>query len=227
MNVLVTVVAYNEALNCGAVIDEVRALGFRCIVIDDGSRDDTAKVAAAHGAEVVRHFQNLGQGRAILTAFRIASLVKCDAVAIMDGDGQHDPADLTHFIKLMQETGADVISGSRALGTNHGKATFIRRTFLPLLTRLLNRLSGYQFTDCMCGFRLYRRDVLERIRPILDEILEPQYMTPEMLIRFGRNGVRIVEAPVHLRDRQFGVSSKGLGRYAFGVARAIIRTHIS
>ncbi len=227
MKVVVVLVAYCEARNCGPVIEAVRAQGLDCILVDDGSSDETAALAREHGAEVVRHCLNLGQGRAVVTGFKAALTRDCDAVIIMDADGQHDPADLPRFIEMLRVTNADIISGSRALGGVNPDASPVRRVMLPVLTRFLNRLAGLQLTDCMCGYRAYRRDTIAAIIPVLDGMLEPQYMTPEMLIRFGRAGLRVVEVPVHLRARAFGTSTKGLARYAFGVTRAIVRTYLA
>ena len=227
MSVLVTLPAYNEAANLPPLVRRIHELGYKCIVVDDGSSDDTLAVAEGLGAAVVRHPINLGQGFAVLTGFKAALLdPECDIVVEMDGDGQHDPDDLPHLLKRLEEAGTDIVVGSRILGSDYPNAPFFRRTFLPYYTAMINRLTGYRLTDAMCGLRVFRARSLAEIAPMLDEMLEPQYLAAEMFIRFARAGLTVAEAPIHMRDRTFGQSYKGLVRYGYGVVRAALRTVI-
>ena len=92
MTVVVTLAAFNEEKSVGDIIRRLNELGYRCVVVDDGSTDRTVQVAAEAGAEVVSHPVNLGQGDALLTGFKICLLdPKCDIIIEMDADGQHDP----------------------------------------------------------------------------------------------------------------------------------------
>jgi glycosyltransferase involved in cell wall biosynthesis len=225
MSVLVTLAARDEERNVGAVVRRLRELGFRCVVVDDGSTDRTVEVAAAAGAEVVSHAVNLGQGDALLTGFKVCLLdPDCDVIVEMDADGQHDPADVPRFVDKLRNGTADIVVGSRILGSHQPNAPSLRRIFLPYYTGLINRLTGYQMTDALCGFRAFRRDSIARAAPLLNFVIEPQYMAAEMFIRFSRAGLRIEEIPVHLAERRWGVSRKGVLRYGFGILRAIART---
>ncbi|MDY6954525.1 MAG: glycosyltransferase family 2 protein, partial [Thermodesulfobacteriota bacterium] len=142
----------------------------------------------------------------------------------MDADGQHDPCEIPIFLKKMEETTADIVVGSRILGSNYVGAPFFRKTFLPHFTGIVNRLSGYQMTDAMCGFRAFRTLSLSSVQHLLDEMLEPQYIAAEMFIRFAKAGLTVDEVPIHLLDRKSGQSYKGLVRYGLGVLKAISKT---
>lgn len=230
-HIIVTISAFNEARNLVSVLEAISRLkieGYkiRTVVVDDGSKDDTADLARRHGCITVRHDVNLGQGYAVLTGFKMA-LMLCgpdDIVIEMDGDGQHLPEEIPLFVEKLENGDADIVVGSRILGDTHQNSPFFRRKFLPLYTDLINRLTGYRLTDSMCGFRAFSAASLMKVDPILNDMLEPQYLAAEMFLRFSRAGLRTSEVPVRLKDREWGVSSKGLVRYGLGVLKAIIKT---
>jgi glycosyltransferase involved in cell wall biosynthesis len=225
MSILVTLAARDEEKNIGDIVRRLRDQGYRCIVVDDGSTDRTVEVATAAGAEVVSHAINLGQGDALLTGFKTCLLDRdCEIIIEMDGDGQHDPADVPRFVEKMRESKADIVVGSRILGSHQPNVSSLRKTFLPYYTGLINRLTGYKMTDALCGFRAFRRESIARVSPLLNFVIEPQYMAAEMFIRFSRAGLLVDEIPIHLADRGWGVSRKGVLRYGFGILRAIART---
>jgi glycosyltransferase involved in cell wall biosynthesis len=227
VKVIATLSAYNEAKNIRPVIARIRDQGYGCIVVDDGSRDATAQIADDAGAIVVRHPINLGQGYAVLTGLKAAIRhPECEIILEMDADGQHRPEEIRLFVERMQETKADIVVGSRPLGEHGGDAPFIRRTMLPYVTWGINKLSGYAISDAMCGFRAFRASSLMRVLPLLDHMLEPQYLSAEMFIRFGRCGLVIDEVPVHVDSRSSGVSTKGMLRYGMGILKAAVRTVI-
>lgn len=223
MKVGVTIGVLDEEANIGQVLDRVPE-GYDVLILDDGSTDSTVSIAEKYGAKIISHLTNLGQGFAVITSFKVAILNDYDVIIEMDGDGQHDPLEIPKFIKKMEETGADIVVGSRAIGTNYDKAPFFRKTFLPYFTWIINKLSGYNMTDSMCGFRAFRASSLQRVAHIFDDMLEPQYLAAEMFLRFSKEGLTVEEVPINLHDRGFGFSYKGLFRYGWGVTRAIIRT---
>lgn len=223
--VVVTLAAYNEAENIPPVIAKIRALGFDCIVVDDGSKDATALVAEEAGAIVCRHKMNMGQGYAFVTGLKLALKLGYDIIVSMDADGQHRPEEIPRFLERFETTHADVVIGSRVLGQQSG-APFLRRVMLPYVTAAVNRLSGYKVSDAMCGFRSFRARPLLRALPMFDAMLEPQYIAVELFIRFGRAGLSIGEVPVSIDPRGAGVSSKGLMRYGMGILKAAVRTMI-
>jgi len=223
MKVVVTIGVLNEEENICKVLERIPQ-GYDVLVVDDGSSDSTVTVAKQYGAKIISHLTNLGQGFAVITSFKAALLNDYDIIVEMDGDGQHDPLEIPKFIKKIEKTGADIVVGSRVIGTNYDKAPFFRKTFLPYFTWIINKLTGYNMTDSMCGFRVFRASSLQRVAHILDDMLEPQYIAAEMFLRFSKEGLMIEEVPINLSDRGFGLSYKGLFRYGWGVTRAIIRT---
>lgn len=223
MDVVITFSAFNEEKNLRTVLQAATKYG-DIIVVDDGSSDRTFQIARECGANVVKHPINIGQGLAVMTGFKVALAKDYDVIIEMDADGQHDPSEIPKFLNKMEESGADIVIGSRILGTSYQGAPWARRYFLPKLTHLINRLTGYNMTDSMCGFRAFRRESLRKALPDIDNMLEPQYLAAEMWIRFSRLGLSVEEVPINLKDRATGFSTKGLFRYGWGVSSAILRT---
>ena len=219
----VTIGVLNEEENICKVLDRIPQ-GYDVLLVDDGSTDDTVDIAEKYGVKIISHLTNLGQGFAVITSFKAALLNNYDIIVEMDGDGQHDPLEIPKFIKKMEKTGVDIVLGSRVIGTNYDEAPFFRKTFLPYFTWIINKLTGYNMTDSMCGFRAFRASSLRKVAHIFDDMLEPQYIAAEMFLRFSKEELTVEEVPINLRDRGFGLSYKGLFRYGWGVTRAIIRT---
>src|SRR5205807_2763220 len=110
--------ALNEEAPIGGVVEEIRTFdsGFEIVVVDDGSGDRTAEVARAHGAKVLRLPFNLGIGGAVQTGFRYAWENGFDLAVRVDGDGQHDPGELSAIIEPVLAGEADIAVGSRFAG---------------------------------------------------------------------------------------------------------------
>jgi glycosyltransferase involved in cell wall biosynthesis len=223
LRVLIGIPAYNEADNLPQLLDKLRGR-YDVVVVDDGSDDETPEVARAHGAMVLRHIINLGQGAADITKYKFAIDQGYDVLIDMDADGQHDPSEIKVFLDRYDQGDCDIVQGSRILGTDYKEAPFFRRTFLPHYSWLLNKLTGYDLTDYMCGMKAYRVTALKKLRAVLENMIEPQYLAAEAFIRFSKENFRVVEVPINLKKRASGVSRKGLFRYGFGVLRAILRT---
>ena len=218
---IATLAVLNEARTIGTVLSLMPDF-VDTIVVDDGSTDNTAAIARAHGATVVQHPINLGQSLAFVTGLRVALMSESDIIIEMDGDGQHDPRDIPSFVWKLQQTDCDIVVGSRRLGSSYTEEPFLRRTFLPPLTDLLNQITGYQLTDAMCGYRAFRTASLQNHVELLKDI-ERQYAAAELFIRFAKCGLKVTEIPIDLKRRQHGTSYKGLFRYGWGVARSIVR----
>src|SRR6266498_1404530 len=129
--------ALNEEETVGRVIDEIRAFdpGFDIVVVDDGSTDRTAGVAADRGAHVVRLPFNLGIGGAMQTGYRFAFERGYDIAVQIDGDGQHDPDQLPAILGPVLDGEADLCVGSRFAGANGYRSSFARRFGLRLFAR--------------------------------------------------------------------------------------------
>lgn len=222
--ILVKMSAFNEEKNIGTVLDRIPE-DMDVLVVDDGSDDLTAEVARSRGAMVIRHQINMGQGVGDLTGFNAAFDLGYEYVIEMDADGQHRPEDIPVFVnELENNPGCDFITGSRVIGTQQGAACNVRKTFLPVYTKIINWASGYQLTDAMCGFKAYKTASIRKYRKLLDELVETEYIAAEMLIKFGSAGLRVKEVPVTIKERESGKSRKGTFRYGFAVAWIILRT---
>lgn len=221
----VMLLAYNEERNIGGILSGL-GNNYDVYVIDDGSTDHTAEIAAEYGCRVVTHCTNVGHGVAVGTALRLAVLDGHDYLVKMDADGQHLASDVPRFVNALDETGVDCVIGSRVLGEDYDGAPLFRRKFLPAYTWAINMATGYRLTDSMCGFRAFRVDFLSRNQHLLDELVEPQYYSAEMLIKFAKAGMTVTEIPIKLEKRTFGRSYKGFVKYGVGVAWAIIHSWV-
>lgn len=166
--VLVAIPAYNEA---GAIADVVRdASGYadQVLVVDDGSDDGTAARAASAGASTVEHPTNRGYGAAIKTIFQEAYRLDADHLVIVDGDGQHDPADIPELVRTQRSTGAEIVIGSRFVDGAETEMPFYRHVGLAVINQLINLSFGVvrassRVADTQSGFRAYDRRAIRSL----------------------------------------------------------------
>lgn len=227
-DVAVLITAYNEARTIGPLIDDIDE-SYTVYVVDDGSSDGTGEIAKSMGARVIRLPVNVGQGAAAVVGYKVVVMEGHDCLVKLDGDGQHDPREIPRFVDRLAESGADMVVGSRVLGSNYRSAPLSRRVLLGPLTWILNRLTGYRVTDSMCGFRAFNGPSLARLVAVFDQIVETEYMASEMWIRFSKQGVAVAEVPISLSERKHSISHKGhaLARYGLGIIRTVVRTWLS
>ncbi len=145
--------AYNEDISIGSVVLRTRAYANRVVVIDDGSSDHTAEVAALAGAEVLQHEKNQGKGAALKTGFQ--SLNGDSVIVTIDTDGQHDPADIPRLVEPILRGEADMVNGSRYLNGNKKDTPLYRRLGQVVLDKATNLDSGLAVTDSQSGFRAF------------------------------------------------------------------------
>ena len=226
--ILVIVPAYNEEENIADVIEDLAELNLNIdiLVVNDGSRDATSSTARTNGqARVIDLPNNLGIGGAVQTGFKFAARNDYAAAVQFDGDGQHIAAELPALVHALRDGEFDMIIGSRFLKgeQNSYRSTFLRRIGIHLFKAVNSLLIGQRITDNTSGFRAYNRAAVEflaRYYPI-------DYPEPEAVILLGRNGFRIAEISVRMRERQSGGSSiagiKG-GYYMVKVLLAILMT---
>ncbi len=160
--VVAVIPAYNEARFIGSVVLATRRMLETVIVVDDGSSDATGELAQAAGAIVVRLPENQGKGAALNAGFRKALAYGPDAVVILDGDAQHNPEDIPGVVLPVLAGEADVVIGSRFLGTK-SKIPWWRQIGQHALTQMTNVASGVKLTDSQSGFRAFSRVALEQL----------------------------------------------------------------
>ena len=210
-DVIIVVPAYNESATIEKVVSDIHRAGFTCIVVDDGSDDETSLIAKKAGANVITLSFNAGVGGALRCGFRYAVENGFSAVIQCDADGQHHSNHFGDLITAAKRSGADLILGSRFLSSeNTLDPPAVRRFAMWWLARVASRATGHKITDSTSGFRLIRR-------PLLDELAAnlPEYYlgdTFEALVVIGRFGYRVEEIGVAMAPRQSGVSTASTGR---------------
>jgi glycosyltransferase involved in cell wall biosynthesis len=199
--------ALNEAENIGRVIDELRAFdpGLDIVVVDDGSLDGTAQAAAVNGARVVRLPFNLGIGGAVQTGFRFAFENAYDIAVRVDGDGQHDPAQLDRVLAPLLSGEADIVVGSRfaATGADGYRSSRTRRVGIRLLAWVVSRIVGQRLTDTTSGFQALNREGIA----LFARDYPHDYPEVEATVMVFRHRLRLTEVPVEMRERGGGRSS--------------------
>lgn len=212
MRVLIVIPALNEEEALGSLLDELqRACAdqrqrFEAVVIDDGSTDGTAAVAADRGVRVVRLCRNLGIGGAVQTGLRIAYREGFDCAVQVDGDHQHPPDEIPRLVARLEDgakPSPDIVVGSRRLQHGGYQSTPARRAgqvWLRLWLRLVCRL---KVTDPTSGFRAYG----PRALALFQGSYPYDFPEPEALAVARARGLIIVEEPVSMRERQGGRSS--------------------
>lgn len=221
--IAVVIPAFNEADNVGYVLDqipsEVCGLPTATLVVDDGSRDGTEEVAAAHGAVVARHVVNRGGGAALRTGYRLMVDSEAVMVVTLDADGQHLPAEMSTLVQPVLDGEVDVAHGSRVLGhaeENH----FAREMGIVFFNRLVSFITRTHVTDCSNGYRAVRTSVLPQL-----VLKQEQFHTSEFMIEAIKRGVPAKEVPVTVEQRLHGSSKKpAVFRYGVGFTNAIMRT---
>ena len=205
-HVVAIVPAYNEADTIEAVVTETRPYVDRVVVVDDASTDDTAERARGVADGVVSLPKNMGVGGAVHTGYRAALRDGADVVIQIDGDGQHDPADIPRMLAAMDETGADMVVGSRWLNDSYKEYSLVRRSGIQFFTWEVNLLGGLDITDVTSGFRAYSADLLDDLsRP------ENSHWALEQTLETTRKGYDITEIstpmPPETDGSQFDVAT--------------------
>jgi len=154
-HIVALIPAHDEGPRIGAVVAAAVA-HLRVLVVDDGSADDTAAIAEAAGATVISQHPNQGKGAALRAGFVRALAHGFDAVVTLDGDGQHDPAELPRFVDAAASGGAELIIGRR----DFARMPLVRRLANGLGTLLLSAAVGRWIPDNQSGYRLVGRPLM-------------------------------------------------------------------
>jgi len=206
---LVFIPAWNEEENLPAVLDELRASipDAHVLVVDDGSTDGTAAVAKADGAEVLSFGENRGLQEGIAAGYAYADANGYELVGRVDADGQHPVEELSRLLDLVRAGKADVAVGSR-FATGDGYEAYryepspARRLGTSLLRRVMGVALGRPFHDATSGMYAANR----RAMPTLGKPYTSGAPEVESLLRLRDAGLRVVEVPVHMRERAGGES---------------------
>jgi|YelNatPaOPRAMG01_1025707.scaffolds.fasta_scaffold88849_2 glycosyltransferase involved in cell wall biosynthesis len=200
MKIIAVIPAYNEEKTIGFVIKETKKYVDNVIVIDDGSTDNTAKIAKKNGAVIYSHPTRMGLGKTILDGYREALKLDAEIVLQIDADGQYLPKEIPKLLKPIIDNQADMVLGSRFLGTIENMP-LIKKIGNKFFSKITSFLSGIKITDAQTGFRATRAEVIENIIPT-----GKYTYTQEMIIRASKEGYRIFEVPIYFAKRSYGKS---------------------
>lgn len=200
----VVIAAFDEAPVIRSVVGDVAARGYPVVVVDDGSRDDTAASARMPGVVVLRHAINLGQGAALQTGIEYAVRHGARYLVTFDADGQHSTEDIPELVAALATH--DIALGSRFLGKRVVGASRRRMVLLRMATATSNRLSGMKLTDAHCGLRAFRASAAPALCITQDRMAHAS----ELLRKIGKSGLRVVEVPVTVKYTEHSVR-KGQG----------------
>jgi glycosyltransferase involved in cell wall biosynthesis len=206
MRVVAVVPAWNEAGAIGQVVAGIRAFDqtIDVVVVDDASTDETSAVADEHGATVLRLPFNVGIGGGVQTGFQYALAGGYDAAVRLDGDGQHDPAEIGKLLEPIERGEANLVIGSRfADGSGSYRPPFARRLGIRVFARLVSTLGGQRVTDTTSGFVALDRVGIE----LFAEEYPHDYPEVEATLVALRSGLRLAQVQVEMRERETGASS--------------------
>lgn len=196
---LALIPAFNESSSLEDVIKRIAAArpGLPVAVIDDGSTDDTAAAAHRAGAHLLRLPFNMGYGAALQTGYKFALRDGYDCVVQLDGDGQHEPADIPALLGVIERGEADLALGSRFLTGTGYRPPLLRRVGMGLFRFLASDLTGVKLSDVTSGFQALNRDLLTFFA---GDRYPVDYPDADVLVMLQRAGFRIKEVPVTMYE---------------------------
>ena len=198
--------ARNEEGAIGGVVREIRAFdpGLDVVVVDDGSTDGTAELAASAGAIVLRLPFNLGIGGAVQTGFKYALDHGYDVAVRLDGDGQHDPAELPKLTGPLLRGEADIVVGSRFADPDPAyRPPLARRIGIGFFAAVVSLLVRQKVTDTTSGFQALNARGIR----LFAADYPHDYPEVEATVMVVRHRLRLLEVPVRMREREHGRSS--------------------
>lgn len=197
--VIAVIPAFNEERDVARVVQKTLNEVDNVIVVDDGSRDATFKLASLDGTvPVIKHSYNIGVGRALRTGFNWTHSLKPEIVIMLDADGQHDPVDISNLVEPVLKGDAVLTIGER----DFGKMSSVRRASNLLTSKILHDWFNVGLYDTQCGFRAIRTDALG-----LMSLRQDGYpWASEMLIQARQLGLKMKSAPIEtIRPSKSGI----------------------
>lgn len=204
--ILIAIIAYNEEKNIRKTIEDLNKnnFGYDIVLIDNGSSDNTVKIAKDIGIPIIAHCINSGSSSGTLMSyFNYAFLNDYDILCQFDGDGQHLASELPKIIEPIENNEADYVIGSRFLEKEGFQSYAFRRMGIKLFSIIDSLIIGQKVTDITSGARAYSRKVIEFFgKKYRHEV----YDTSQLLLLSHFSGARIIEVPVVMKEREHGKS---------------------
>ncbi|MDD3374749.1 MAG: glycosyltransferase family 2 protein [Candidatus Omnitrophica bacterium] len=190
MRICVVIPVHDEAATIGNLVQEIRCKSLDVVVIDDGSADDSGKIAEEKGAVIIHHCEKLGKGVSLRDGFAYAVDNGYDGVVAMDGDGQHAVCEIDSFIQIAKQHSESIVSGSRM--KNCDNMPLIRRLTNQAMSSLISAICRQKVPDSQCGFRYISTKILKVIKLSSSDF----EIETEVLIKASRKGFKIYSIPV-------------------------------
>lgn len=219
--VVAVVPAWNESGAIGKVVDEIKELDLAIdvVVVDDASTDETAAVAEARGATVLRLPFNVGIGGAVQTGFRYAREQGYERAVRLDGDGQHDASEISKLLEPLERGDANLVIGSRFVDASGSyRPPFARRIGIRVFARLVSVLGGQRVTDTTSGFLALDRAGIE----LFAAEYPHDYPEVEATLVALRSGLRLTQVQVEMRERETGSSSITFVRSLYYIVKVML-----
>ncbi len=188
---LVCIPTFNEEKAIGDIVKSSLRYADKVIVCDDGSTDNTAKIAKESGAQVVSHKKNEGYGASIITLFDRARQEDADVMVTIDGDGQHSPEQIPILINTLEENNLDVVIGSRFLDKSSNTPGY-RRQGIKIITSAANFGTDFKVSDAQSGFRAYSKRAINSLHPTETGMS----VSTEILLKISNKGLTLAEVPI-------------------------------
>jgi len=199
--ICILIPAYNAQETLGSVLKKIEPLKMDTLVVNDGSSDETKRVALENGVHLLEHPLNLGKGAALQTGFQYILQKNYQVIITLDADGQHDPSEIPSLLKIFESVKPDILIASRA--AEFGKMTFLRRFWNRLGVKAVARLCHTDITDSQSGFRLIRTEVLKAVA-----LSTSRFETElELLIKACKKGFSVLSVPIITQKVDGTVSS--------------------
>lgn len=199
MKIYIVVPAYNESRYIGRFLAKLTSVTKNIVVIDDGSSDDTTKVAKKSGVKVLTHMTNLGKGSALKTGCEyVFTKLGADAVIIMDGDDQHDVTDINKFVLTLNQ-GSQIVLGVRTLDSRMPLTRLLGNRFTSVL---INLLFGVYISDVPSGFKAMTKKAYHQ----LSWYSSGYEVETEIAVRLAKQKLNFVEIPIKTiyHDKEYG-----------------------
>jgi glycosyltransferase involved in cell wall biosynthesis len=215
---LAIIPCYNEETTIRRVINKTKDYVDEVLVIDDGSCDNTSKIAKDAGARVITNRINRGKSAGIRMGFKYALERKFDFVVTLDGDGQHNPKEIPVLLNDVKNNGHDI-----TLGTRWGDTTEMplwRKFGKRVLDYITGLGNGGHITDSQCGFRAFNRKAIENLVPKLNGY--GFTIESEQLIRAHETGLKFTNKRISCYYKDLNTSTKTPTSHALSVLRYVI-----
>ena len=216
LRICIVIPVYNESTVVGNVIREIQEAGdYHIVVVDDGSEDNTFRVAGGRNVVTMRHKINRGKGAAVKTGVIAANRIDADIIVTMDGDGQHDPVDIAKLVQPIIEQRCDVVLGSRLIDSEGmPKIKIIANAIGNFFTWVLY---GIMVSDSQSGFRAYSKYAAA----IIDTKADKYEYDSKVIREIKNNRLKFTEIPVKVRYTEYSMGKPQKQGFINGVKTLI------